>query len=59
MDVWQLSVLAPQVFRSVNKLNPVYIQKSFEKNVNSKRYEDNLNVAIRNSVKFGDKSVHT
>ena len=57
MDVWQLSVLAPQVFRSVNKLNPVYIQKSFEKNVNSKRYEDNLNVAIRNSVKFGD--IHT
>ena len=29
----------------------------FEKNVNSKRYRDDLKLPIRNSVTFGDKSV--
>ena len=33
------------------------MQSLFEKNVNSKRYEDHLKVSIRNSVTFGDKSV--
>ena len=33
------------------------MQSLFEKNVNSKRYKDDLKVPIRNSVTFGDKSV--
>ena len=57
MEVCRLRVLAFEVFRSVNKLNPVYMQILFEKNVNSKRYKDDLKVPIRNSVTFGDKSV--
>ena len=57
MEVRRLRVLALEVFRSVNKLNPVYMQSLFEKNVNSKRYKDDLKVPIRNSVTFGDKSV--
>ena len=57
MEVRGLRVLALEVFRSVNKLNPVYMQSLFEKNVNSKRYKDDLKVPIRNSVTFGDKSV--
>ena len=55
MEVRRLRVL--EVFRSVNKLNPVYMQSLFEKNVNSKRYKDDLKVPIRNSVMFGDKNV--
>ena len=57
MEVRRLRVLALEVFRSVNKLNPVYMQSLFEKNVNSKRHKDDLQVPIRNSVIFGDKSV--
>ena len=57
MEVRGLRVLALEVFRSVNKLNPVYMQSLFEKNVNSKRYKDDLKVPIRDSVTFGDKSV--
>ena len=57
MEVRRLRVLALEVFRSVNKLNPVYMQSLFEKNVNSKRYKDDLKVPIQNSVTFGDKSV--
>ena len=33
------------------------MQSLFEKNVNSKRYRDDLKLPIRNSVTFGDKSV--
>ena len=57
MEVRRLRVLALEVSRSVNKLNLVYMQSLFEKNVNSKRYKDDLKVPIRNSVTFGDKSV--
>ena len=57
MEVRRLRVLALEVFRSVNKLNPVYLQSLFEKNVNSKRHKDDLRVPVRNSVTFGDKSV--
>ena len=56
MEVRRLRVLALEVFRSVNKLNPVYMQSLFEKNVNSKRYKDDLKVPIRNFVTLGDKS---
>ena len=44
-------------FPPVNKLNPVYIQSLSEKNVNSKRFKDDLKVPIRNSVTLGDKNV--
>ena len=57
MEVRRLRLLALEVFRSVNKLNPVCMQSLFEKNVNPKRYKDDLKVPIRNSVTFGDKSV--
>ena len=57
MEVRQIRVLPLEVFRSVNKLNPVYIQSFFETNVNSKRYKDDLKVPIRNSVTFGEKGV--
>ena len=56
MAVQRLQVLPLEVFGSVNKLNPVYMQSLFEKNINSKRYKDDLKVAIRNSVTFGEKS---
>ena len=32
------------------------MQSLFEKNINSKRYQNNLNVPIRNCVTFGEKS---
>ena len=57
MEVRRLRVLALEVLGAVNKLNPVCIQSLFEKNVNSKRSKDALQVPIRNSVTFGDKSV--
>ena len=56
-SIRRLQVLALEVFRSVNKLNPVYMQSLFEKNINFKRYKDDLNVPIRNSVTIGDKRV--
>ena len=52
MEVWRLRVLALQVFRSVKKSNPVYMQRLFEKNVDSKRFKDNIKVPIRNFVTF-------
>ena len=33
------------------------MQSLFEKNVNSKRYKDDLKVLIQKSITFGDKSV--
>ena len=57
IEVRRLRVLVLDVFRSVNKLNPVYMQSLFENNVNSKRYKDDLKVATRKFVTFGDKSV--
>ena len=57
MEIRRLRVLALVVSRSVNKLNPVCMQSLFEKNVNFKRYKDDLKVPIRNSVTFGDESV--
>ena len=56
MAVRRLRVLPLEVFGSVNKLNAVYMQSLFEKNINSKRYKDDLKVLIRNSVTFGEKS---
>ena len=55
MEVRRLRVLALEVFRSVNKLNRVYMRCLFEKN--SKRYKNDLNVPIGDSVTFGDKSL--
>ena len=57
MEVRRLRVLALEIFRSVNKLNPVYMQSLFEKNVNSKRYKDDFKAPIRNSVTFRDKII--
>ena len=57
MEVQRLWALAIEGFRSVNKLNPVYMQSLFEKNINSKRYRDDFEVPIQNSVTFRDKSV--
>ena len=42
MKARRLRVLALEVFRSVNKLNPVYMQSLFEENVNPKRHKDDL-----------------
>ena len=50
--IQQLRELALEVFRSINKINTAYIQNLLEKNVNSKRYKDNLKVPILNSVIF-------
>ena len=57
MGVRRLRVLAHKVFVSVNELNIVYMQSLLEENANSKRYKNDLKVAIRNSVTFGDESV--
>ena len=57
MEVRRLRVLALEVFRSINKLNPSYIQNLFEKRVDSYRHKNDLKIPIRFSVRFGDKSV--
>ena len=57
IEVRRLRVLVLDVFRSVNKLNPVYMQSLFENNVNSKRYKDDLKVPTENFVTFVGKSV--
>ena len=57
VDVRPLRVLSLEVFRSINKVNSVYMQSLFEKNVTSKRYNDDLKVPIRDYVTFEDKSV--
>ena len=57
MEVRRLRVLVLEVFRSVNKLNPVYMQSIFENNVNSKRRKDDLKAPTRNFAMFGGKSV--
>ena len=51
MDVRRLRVLALEVFRSVNKLNPVYVQSLFEncnlRNLTSKRYKNDIKVLFQ------------
>ena len=57
MKVRQLRVLVLEVFFPINKVKPVYMQSLFEKNVNSKRYKNELKVPIQNFATFGDKSI--
>ena len=52
MEVQRLWALAIEGFRSVNKLNPVYMQSLFEKNINSKRCKDNLKGALSGLRQF-------
>ena len=54
-DVWRLWVLAPVVFRSVNKLNPIYMQSLFKKSVNLKHkpgLDLNVTAAQANKIKL-------
>ena len=57
MEARRLRVLALEIFYSANKLNLVYMQSLFEKNVNSRRSKDNLKVHLGKFVTFGDKNV--
>ena len=54
-DVRRLWVLAPVVFRSVNKLNPIYMQSLFKKSVNLKHktgLDLNVTAAQANKIKL-------
>ena len=35
MEILRLQVLSPEIFRCVNKVNLVYMQSLFEKDINS------------------------
>ena len=59
MKVRRLRSIAMEVFRTLNNLNPSYLQNLFIKNNNSSRRKNDLEIPTRNTVTFGDKSIRT
>ena len=54
-----MQCIALEVFRSLNNLNPSYLQDMFIKRNNTRRYKNDLKILTRNTVTFGDKNVRT
>ena len=57
MKVRRLRILALRVFRSLNNMNPDYIQNLFDKNTRSKRRSNDLTIPFHNTATFGDKFI--
>ena len=59
MEVRRLRTLALETFKTLNDLNPAFMKNIFAKWDVSKRRKNNLEIANRNTVKFGDKSIRS
>ena len=50
-----LRTLAPETFKTLNDVNPVFMKNLFAKREVSKRRKNNLEIPNQNTVKYGDK----
>ena len=57
MKVHKFRILALKVLRSINNMDPDYIQNLFGKNTGSKRRPNDLIIAFHNTATFGDKRI--
>ena len=57
LDFVRLQILAPGVFRSINNINPNYIQSLVGKNKISKRRPNEFIISFHNTATFGNKSI--
>ena len=59
LEVRRLRAIALEVFRTLNNLNPSYLQNLFVRNVEKSRRKNDLQIPTRTTVTFGDKSMRT
>lgn len=57
MEVSRLRTMALEIFKSLNELNPPFMKNLFQQRNNTNRRKFDLNIPLRNSVTFGDKSL--
>ena len=57
MEIRRIRTLALETFKSLNKLNPHFMNGLVNKSNKSERRKNNLEIPRRNTVKFGDNSV--
>ena len=59
MEIRRLRTLALEIYKTLNDMNPTFMKDLFHLRENTLRRPNDLNVPVRNSVKFGDKSLRS
>ena len=57
MEVRRLSMMALEIFKSFNDLNPTFMKNLFNKRNNTNRRKNDLKIHTRNSVTFRSNSL--
>ena len=57
MEVKRLRILALDVFKTINNMNPEYMKEIFHKTALTKRRPLNLGVNENHTTKYGNKSL--
>ena len=57
MEVRRLRTMALEIFKTINKLNPTFMENLFTKRNNAKRRKNDLIIPSGNSVTFGNNSL--
>ena len=57
MEIRRIRTLALETFKTINNLNPSFMNNLFNIRKSSNRRENNLEIPRRNTVKFGDNSI--
>ena len=57
MEIKRLRILATEVFKTINNLNPVFMKNIFTSKVNAKTRPNDIIVKSRNTATYGDKSL--
>ena len=57
MEVRRLRTMALEIYKSLNNLNPLFMENLFIKRNNINRRKNDLNIPTRNTVTFGNKSL--
>ena len=59
MNVKWMRILAPEIFKTINNLNPSFMKDIFIPKVNPKFRQNNLIAKRHNTIKYGAKSLTT
>ena len=59
MEINRLRILATEIFKTVNDLNPSYMKDIFTPKLNGRVRPNDILVKHRNTIKYGDKSLKT
>ena len=59
MNLKKMRILATEIFKTINNLNPFFMKDMFTSKVNSKIQPNNLIVKRHNTTKYGTKSLTT